>query len=272
MSSQVFCISHPNAYLVSDWAAGDVICTDCGLVVQDRVIDVSSEWRTFSDDNHLSVDKSRVGSIENKNIETAIEKKANSIFLDYISRLNLDQSVKNLAQGVFHKIIKADLNKGYKNEKIVAVCIYIACRQSNSPRTFKEIAAASESSEISIQKCYIALVKGLKKIDSSFHVPLASFNEHIIKFCTKLKLNIKVEQLSKKILDECNGVARLRSKKPQSLVAASIYIATDLIGLNKAINEISQVTCVAASTIKSTCKIIKNNFDVNKIHDCNKLQ
>ena len=27
-----------------------MICTECGLVVGDRVIDVSSEWRTFSND------------------------------------------------------------------------------------------------------------------------------------------------------------------------------------------------------------------------------
>ena len=42
------CPTHPDAHLVEDYRAGDMICSECGLVVGDRVIDVGSEWRTFS--------------------------------------------------------------------------------------------------------------------------------------------------------------------------------------------------------------------------------
>ena len=44
---------------------GDMICTECGLVVADRVIDVGSEWRTFSNDTE-SKDMCRVGDVENR--------------------------------------------------------------------------------------------------------------------------------------------------------------------------------------------------------------
>lgn len=47
---QVRCQYHPDAHLAEDYRAGDMICTECGLVVGDRVIDVGSEWRTFSND------------------------------------------------------------------------------------------------------------------------------------------------------------------------------------------------------------------------------
>ena len=43
------CRYHPDAELLDDYHAGDVVCSACGLVVADRVIDVSSEWRTFND-------------------------------------------------------------------------------------------------------------------------------------------------------------------------------------------------------------------------------
>ena len=42
-----------------------MICTECGLVVGDRVIDVGSEWRTFSNDKE-SKDMCRVGDVENR--------------------------------------------------------------------------------------------------------------------------------------------------------------------------------------------------------------
>lgn len=41
-----------------------MICSECGLVVGDRVIDVGSEWRTFSNEK-AGVDPSRVGGPEN---------------------------------------------------------------------------------------------------------------------------------------------------------------------------------------------------------------
>ncbi|RWS19362.1 transcription initiation factor IIB-like protein, partial [Leptotrombidium deliense] len=62
--AKVACRYHPDSNLIEDYRAGDVICSECGLVVGDRVIDVSSEWRNFSDDNR-NYDPSRVGAAEN---------------------------------------------------------------------------------------------------------------------------------------------------------------------------------------------------------------
>ena len=63
-SSGVSCKFHPGASLIEDYRAGDQICSECGLVVGDRVIDVGSEWRTFSNDAG-GEDRSRVGGPEN---------------------------------------------------------------------------------------------------------------------------------------------------------------------------------------------------------------
>ena len=62
--SKVSCKFHPEANLIEDYRAGDQICSECGLVVGDRVIDVGSEWRTFSNDTG-GEDRSRVGGPEN---------------------------------------------------------------------------------------------------------------------------------------------------------------------------------------------------------------
>ncbi len=64
MSARVECPSHPHAHLIEDYRAGDMICSECGLVVGDRVIDVGSEWRTFSNEKG-GEDRSRVGGPEN---------------------------------------------------------------------------------------------------------------------------------------------------------------------------------------------------------------
>ena len=43
MSNRVACPSHPDANLIEDYRAGDMICSMCGLVVDDCVIDFL-EW------------------------------------------------------------------------------------------------------------------------------------------------------------------------------------------------------------------------------------
>lgn len=63
-SNKILCYAHPEAPLIEDYRAGDMICSECGLVVGDRVIDVGSEWRTFSNEKS-GVDPSRVGGPEN---------------------------------------------------------------------------------------------------------------------------------------------------------------------------------------------------------------
>ncbi|KAA0199169.1 hypothetical protein HAZT_HAZT005008 [Hyalella azteca] len=60
----VGCPQHPDALLIEDHRAGDQICSECGLVVGDRVIDVGSEWRTFNNEK-ANGDPSRVGGPEN---------------------------------------------------------------------------------------------------------------------------------------------------------------------------------------------------------------
>jgi transcription initiation factor TFIIB len=60
----VRCPNHPDANLVEDYHAGDMVCPDCGTVVGDRVVDVGSEWRTFNNEKSTK-DNSRVGAAEN---------------------------------------------------------------------------------------------------------------------------------------------------------------------------------------------------------------
>lgn len=49
--------------IVEEYRSGDLVCEDCGLVLEERIVDMRSEWRTFADDN--GHDPSRVGAAAN---------------------------------------------------------------------------------------------------------------------------------------------------------------------------------------------------------------
>nr|GMD92615.1 transcription initiation factor IIB-2-like [Ipomoea batatas] len=71
-----------NTEVVFDHAAGDTVCSECGLVLESRSIDETSEWRTFADDSG-DHDPNRVGGpvnplLGNVGLSTVISKGPNS--------------------------------------------------------------------------------------------------------------------------------------------------------------------------------------------------
>lgn len=56
------------AVIIEDSERGDYICTACGCVVGDHLVDTSAEWRSFEND---TTDKSRVGAPVNALLDGA---------------------------------------------------------------------------------------------------------------------------------------------------------------------------------------------------------
>jgi transcription initiation factor TFIIB len=164
----VRCPNHPDANLVEDYHAGDMVCPDCGTVVGDRVVDVGSEWRTFNNEKSTK-DNSRVGAAENPLLgggdlstgvghlphggdqglvhiiqhRTASGTSDRSLVhgLKEISqmadRINLPRKIVDRANVLFKQVDSEKHLKGRSNDAIASACLYIACRQEQVPRTFK---------------------------------------------------------------------------------------------------------------------------------------
>ena len=78
---QLKCKYHPDAYLAEDYRAGDLICTACGLIVGDRVIDVQAEWRT-STANDIT-DKHRSNSSSDSSTPAMQRKESDTSMLTF---------------------------------------------------------------------------------------------------------------------------------------------------------------------------------------------
>ncbi|EPS61179.1 hypothetical protein M569_13619, partial [Genlisea aurea] len=182
-----------NTEVVFDHAAGDTVCSECGLVLEARTIDETSEWRTFADDagDH---DPNRVGGpvnplLADAALSTVISRGAGgsngdaslarlqnrgsdpdrAIVLAFktisnmADRLSLVTTIKDRASEIYKRLEDQKCTRGRNLEALVAGCIYIACRQEGKPRTVKEICsvvAGATKKEIGRAKEFI--VKQLK--------------------------------------------------------------------------------------------------------------
>ncbi|OTF82032.1 hypothetical protein BLA29_002372 [Euroglyphus maynei] len=326
--------------LIEDYHAGDMICSGCGLVIGDRVIDVGAEWRKFSNDQ---VNKSRVGSLdselyESMNLSTIISNRPNTnshyhhhhhhnhernddgqssseppfIENPYIRRnptrpyynkkyltnnqraiiagfkdisemaekLQTTRPVIESAQMLF-KQMKSKLNT-FKSCNIqmplASACLYVAYRNQNVPRTFKEICAVSRATKREIAKCYKIISKEIGQT-----ILQASVIDYIPRFVAHLSLSNKIEKCTKEFIPKIESI--LSGRNPSTIASLAILFAIIMTGtnieqnpaivssennngnndckccsrqLNQSIRRISEVTGAAETTIKEVYHIVKN--------------
>ena len=222
----------------------------------DRVIDVGSEWRTFSNDAG-GEDRSRVGGPENtllgssdlstmigpgrmagssSNMDTmAMYNNRNSkvsssdrtllnafrTIMNMADRINLPKTIVDRANQLFKMVSDGKFLKGRSNDAIAAACLYIACRQEGVPRTFKEIVAVSTVSKKEIGRCFKLI---LKAHDTS--VELITTGDFMSRFCGTLSLPRYVQRAATTIAKKAVDVDIVPGRSPISVAAAAIYMAS----------------------------------------------
>jgi transcription initiation factor TFIIB len=284
MSAVVACKFHPDATLIEDYRAGDQICSECGLVVGDRVIDVGSEWRTFSNEKG-GEDRSRVGGPENSllgggDLSTMIgpasgpagfDQSGNPLYnnrrtisssdrtlinafrtiSNMADRINLTKTITDRAHKLFKTVHDGKNLKGRSNDAIAAASLYIACRQEGVPRTFKEIVAVSTVSKKEIGRCFKLI---LKAHDTS--VDLITTGDFMSRFCGTLSLSREVQKAATHIAKSSVDLDIVAGRSPISVAAAAIYMASQASDDKKTQREIADIAGVADVTIRQSYKLM----------------
>lgn len=282
--STVLCSAHPDAPLIEDYRAGDMICSECGLVVGDRVIDVGSEWRTFNNEKANS-DPSRVGAAENpllngSDLSTMIGRGSGDASFDengapkYMNRrtmtssdralinafreinnmadrINLPKTIVDRANNLFKQVHDGKTLKGRSNDAIASACLYIACRQEGVPRTFKEICAVSKISKKEIGRCFKLILKALET-----SVDLITTGDFMSRFCSNLSLPSLVQKAATYIACKAVNLDIVPGRSPISVAAAAIYMASQASEDKKTQKEIGDIAGVADVTIRQSYKLM----------------
>eukprot|EP01137_Pigoraptor_chileana_P022382 Opistho-2@87252 len=272
---------NPDPPLIEDYRAGDLICGDCGLVLGDRVLDVRSEWRTFSNDkNESSGDPSRVGGItDGIHLNTQIASGPNSRdlgrihgkmhkehghdkhFLEALNeirqmsdRIQLTLNICERAKQLYRQIFEHGALKGRKMEAVAAACIYIACRQENVPRTFKEICAVANNVPVKeIGRCYKFISQTLE-IQSTMNT--IKSDDYMARFCSLLRLPKNIENAAKHVAVQAGNLNLTSGKNPVSVAAAAIYMVSQVSDFPKSQKDIRDIAGVADVTIRNAYRDI----------------
>ena len=191
--------------------------------------------------------RTRVHSSADRNLAQAMAE------LDRLTdMLHIPASIKERAAVVYRKALDNGLVRGRSIAAIAAASLYAACRLSETPRTLKDVSAASRIRKKDVARCYRLLVREL-----DLRMPVEDPVKCISKIPTKVNISMPTEQSAIKIINEAKRKGIVAGKDPMGLAAAALYVACVLEGEKKTQKEIAEVANVTEVTVRNRYKGLK---------------
>lgn len=255
---QSLCANCKSSSIVDDFSNGTMVCTDCGLVKEDLLIDETAEWNFGGEEAAYSKDPSRCGGpsnplLEKSSLSTMIntsKAKGNNYTMakihqqqsmNYVERSlyhvfeeiqkmagdrgHLSQSIIEQAKAYYKKISEKRLSRGSVRKGLIACCILYACKAHNVPRSVKEI---GDMCNISVSilnkttKIFTNLLKDEVSCTNGVHV-----DDLISRFCNVFQFEHKehhsILRDVRKVHDYVLEHNILSGKTPTSVASGIIY-------------------------------------------------
>jgi len=271
--------------LTYDEQRGEIICNECGLIVEEKMVDTGQDVGGQFDKSEkkgrggapISIQKfdkgltTNIGEISDiyklesgqtrkflrlkkwqERVSTSIERNLRLAMAELrrvASFLNLPSVVRDESSRVYNFVLQRGLVRGRSMESVIAACIYAGCRSYNIPRTLDEIAAASDVERKEIGRTYRFIVRKLK-----IKVTPSSPKDYISRFSSILHLSPKTQNEALKILKRADISELTSGRGPAGIAAAGLYVAALMNDEKKTQREVADVAGITEVTIRNRYK------------------
>jgi transcription initiation factor TFIIB len=274
--------------LVSSADGGEIVCNDCGLVIEEENIDRGPEWRAFNHSERQN--KSRVGApttqtMHDKGLTTQIDWKDKDAY---------GQSLSSEKRSQMHRLRKwqeriRTKDAGERNLQFALSEIDRMASALGVPRSVREVASViyrralnedlirGRSIEGVATSCLYAacrqegIPRSLEEVSDVSRVEQKEIGrtyryvaqelslkmepvdpkQYVPRFASDLGLSEEVQSKANEIIDETAEKGLLSGKSPTGYAAAAIYAASLLCNEKKTQREVADVAQVTEVTIRN---------------------
>lgn len=285
--------------LIRDYEQGEIVCIECGYVIDDRLADSGPEWRAFDDEQRAK--RTRVGapltfSIHDKGLSTMIDWHDRDTYgkdltpgqRAQVYRLRKwqrrvrvsDATERNLAFALSELSKMSSTLNLPKNILETASVIYRKAvkRRLIRGRSIQGVTAAALY--MACRQCGVARTLdeiaqtsniNKKEIGRSYRfmvkeldtfVPPSSATRYIARFSNQLGVAGKVETVAQQILRTASTMRLTSGRGPTGIAAAATYIASVLGGERRTQREIAEVANVTEVTIRNRYKELLDRLEI----------
>ena len=135
-------------------------------------------------------------------------------------KLKVSSSVIERSAHIYRKALKKDLVKGRSISDIITASLYAACRETDTPRTLKDIVEASGVKRKNAYKSYRLIVR-----EMNLKMPVLNPVKNISKISSRAGIPEKISRKALMILEKVKKAGISAGKDPMGLAATALYIA-----------------------------------------------
>jgi len=291
-----------STHLSKDYSRAELVCEDCGLVIDEAFIDHGPEWRAF--DSEQREKRARTGAP----MTYTIHDKGLSTMISWQNRDSYGKSIPTRNRAQLYRLRKWQRRVRISDatERSLALALSALDRMSSGlglPRAVRETAAmiyrkaalknlvrgrsiegvAAASLYAACRQCHVP--RTLDEIGRVAHMPRKEIGrnyryvarelelklmpttprDYISRFCSELKLSADVQAKTLDILREAANKELTSGRGPTGIAAASLYIASVLCGERRTQREVADVAGVTEVTIRNRYKELAEKLDIDII-------
>ena len=293
------CPECKSTHLSRDYSRAELVCEDCGLVIDEAFIDQGPEWRAFDSDQREK--RGRTGAP----MTFTIHDKGLSTEIDWSNRDSYGKSIPTRNRAQLYRLRKWQrrIRIADATERNLAFALSNLDRLASGmglPRTVRENAAmiyrkaalknlirgrsiegiVAASLYAACRQCHVPrtldemseishikrkeIGKNYRFISKELKLKLlpTSPEDYISRFCSELKLSTEVQIKAMEILKLAAEKALITGRGPTGNAAASLYIASVLCGERRTQREVADVAGVTEVTVRNRYKEIGEKLDI----------
>ena len=272
--------------IITDYESGELVCNQCGLVYEERIIVDEDEQRTFADDNGdnqihrvgppektffgneygtnlLIRDKGKTKVIKTDSKPTKIEK--NFIRIDkFLSSYDITGILREETKELYCKLAKNMNMQGRNLNHIFIGIYYYVSRKLNKAKTIKEIALQFNVTERIIKRAFNSIKRDIvepPKEDDNNEI-IETEQNHVRTFIGKNDKAYEVKKLAYKIIKNINKNELLEGKSPKTVSGLSLLIAYELFNDNSYDKKELYAFFSNKNTLKKAYEEIKDKLQI----------
>ena len=279
---------------------GEVVCSQCGLVVSEEIFDRGPEWRAFTPEE--KAEKSRVGSPisilhADKGLPTIIDKVGKDAFgrkVDMETRMQMlrlrrwqtrtqyqSPVERNLLQALAEldriadkihlpedlqeeaaEIYRKALEKGLVRGRSISAIV--AASVYAACRKYDRPRSLKEIAAVSrVKKKDIARCYRLLVQELNLKMPIPDPRNYVSKIAAKAGIPERTQMEAIRLLDETEKRGAVVGKDPIGIAAAALYIACVLTGERKTQKDIAEAAGVTEVTVRNRYKGLKETLGLD---------
>jgi transcription initiation factor TFIIB len=174
-----------------------------------------------------------------------------------VDKLKVNDAVIEKAAYIYRKALDHGLVRGRSISAMIAAALYAACRDTETPRTLKDISAISNIKKKELARCYRILFREL-----DLRMPVVDPVKCVSRIASKAGLQERTKRRALEILRRAEETRTSAGKDPMGLAAAALYVACVMENDNKTQKDVAEAASVTEVTIRNRYKGLKATLGV----------